>query len=150
MKRAIYTHFLLFYLFITFPLFSQEQPPAGEESFSFVGLRLAEVFERFGAPKAVYSARGNELWQDDVVFQYDYGDFFIYRDRVWQVRVPAAVGVTVGDPKQAAVLTLGNRAVDRGDHLFMSISGRDWPLMVRVNINSAGRVASIYVFRPDL
>nr|AGS52646.1 hypothetical protein [uncultured bacterium contig00043] len=111
---------------------------------------------RFGAPKMVYSARGNELWQDDVVFQYEKAppigavDFFIYRDRVWQVKVASVNGIAVGEPKQSALTVLGSEAEDRADHLLMKVSDRDWPLMLRVNINNGtGRVASIYIYRID-
>ena len=125
------------------PLFAQD------DSFSLVGMKLADLIERFGAPRAVLAARGIETWQDDVVFQYAEGDFYIYRDRVWQVKVASVRGISLGDPKQAAVLVMGNAAEDRGDHLLMPVTGRDWPLMLRVNVNSAGAVSSIFIYRPD-
>jgi hypothetical protein len=112
-------------------------------------MRLDELFERFGPPKAVFAARGNEIWQDDVIFQYEGRDFYIYRDRVWQVKVVTELGVSVGDSKQAAALTLGNMAEDRGDHLLVPLSGKDWPMIFRVNINSSGRVNAIYIYRID-
>jgi hypothetical protein len=140
MKRRFFAIALLFIL---------GSPLWAEDSLAFIGMKLSELIERFGAPKTVFAARGNEIWQDDVVFRYDPGDFYIYGDRVWQVRVTSAFGISVGDPRQAAVLALGSRAEDRGDHLFMPVTGMDWPLMLRANINSAGRVASIFVFRTD-
>ena len=116
---------------------------------SLVGMRLAELIERFGPPATVLAARGNELWQDDVIFQYDEMDFFIYRDRVWQVRVASAHGIRVGDPRQAVVLVLGDDVEDRGDYLVSPLTGRDWPLALRVNFNSAERVSAIFIYRPD-
>ena len=136
-------------IFITLPLWAQEQPVVTENEFSLIGLRLAELIERFGAPRAVYAVRGNELWQDDVVFQYDEGDFFIYRDRVWQVRLPSVRGISVRDRKQVALLVMGDDVHDMGDHLLLPISGNSWPLMFRVNINQAGLVSAIYIYRSD-
>jgi hypothetical protein len=139
MKRKLF----LPLLFLVFPLWAQPAPTA------FVGLTLAELIEHFGAPRTVYAARGGELWQDDVIFQYADADFYIHRDRVWQVRVASAHGVSTGDPKQAAVLTLGDNAQDRGSYLLFPLTTNSWPLMLRVNFNNAGRVSAIYIYRPD-
>jgi len=139
MKRAA---FLFLLLFITLPAIA-------DEPFSFVGLRLAELIERFGVPKAVFASRGNELWQDDVVFQYDEGDFYIYRDRVWQVRLSSVNGVSVRDRKQVALLVMGDDVRDMGDHLLLPVSGNSWPMMFRVNISPEGLVSAIYIYRSD-
>jgi len=146
MKRALFLPLLLFF---ALPLWPQEQVGAGADPFSFVGMKVAEIIERFGAPVEVFAVRGVEIWQDDVVFRYAAADFFIVKDRVWQVKLAAALGINSGDPKQAALLVLGAKAQDNGDHMLMPVSGKDWPLMFRVNINSAGRVAAIYIYRSD-
>ena len=146
MKRVLLLPLLLF---VAFPLLSQEQAVKTDERLSLVGMRLAELIERYGPPKTVYAARGNELWQDDVVFRYDKEDFFIFGDRVWQVRVASAYGVSVNDPKQAALLALGDKAQNMGDYLLMQLSGGDWQLTLRVNFNNAGLVSAIYIYRPD-
>jgi hypothetical protein len=146
MKRAALS---LLLLFVFLPLWAQEQQLSANEPFSIVGLRLAELVERFGLPKTVFAARGNELWQDDVVFQYDEGDFYIYRDRVWQVRLSSVRGISVMDPKQVALLVMGDNVQDMGDHLLLPVSGNNWPMMFRVNINPAGLVSAIYIYRSD-
>jgi len=143
MKRGLVLSLLL----LTIPLWAQEQAASAAED--FVGMRLAEIVERFGTPKAVFAARGNELWQDDVVFQYNEGDFYLYRDRVWQVKLASARGISTGDPKAAALLVLGSAAQDKGDHLLLPLASKSWPLMFRVNLNSAGKVSAIYIYRPD-
>jgi hypothetical protein len=132
--------FSLLLLLTALPLWPQEK---------LVGMKLADLIERFGAPRVVLAARGNETWQDDVVFQYAEGDFYICKDRVWQVKVASIRGISLGDPKQAAALVMGNAAEDRGDHLLMPVIGAGLPLMLRVNINSAGAVSSIFIYRPD-
>jgi hypothetical protein len=131
-----------FFLFMAFPLWS-------DDSLSYIGMKVADLYERFGAPQAVFAARGAEQWQDDVVFRYAQGDFFIHMDRVWQVSVKSAQGVSVGEPKQAVVLALGNKVEDKGDHLLLVLPVRDWQLMLRVNFNNTNRVSAIYVYRPD-
>jgi hypothetical protein len=145
MKKAALSCLFLFFTLA----WAQGQPFSADEPFSFVGLRLAELIERFGAPKAVFAARGGELWQDDVVFQYDEGDFYIYTDRVWQVRLSSVRGISVRDRKQVALLVMGDDVQDMGDHLLLPLYGNNWPMMFRVNINPAGLVSAIYIYRSD-
>jgi len=142
-------------------LVSQQNSNLNDEIVSNIGLRLEELFQRFGAPKAVHAARGEQDWQDDVVFVYNEGDFYIYRDRVWQIGLKSGYGVKIGDSKAAALLALADKAqvpqpspqgegspLDKGDYLLCPITGGAWPLSLRVNFN-AGRVAGIFVFRTD-
>ena len=145
MKRGV---ILLFLLLLTFSLWAQGQAE-NLGTFSYVGMKLAELFERFGAPETVHAARGVEIWQDDVVFKYNEGDFYIFGDRVWQVKLPSAYGITVGDPKAATLLVLGNAAEDKGDHLLIPLNNQDWPLMMRINFNNAFAVSAIFIYRPD-
>ncbi|MDR2478746.1 MAG: hypothetical protein LBD48_05475, partial [Treponema sp.] len=127
---------ILFLLCSHLPVWSQAAGENGVESFA--GMKLADLVGRFGAPKMVYTVRGIDEWQDDVVFVYDNGEFYIYRDRVWQVAVPAACGVKLGDHRAVVDLVLGQEAQNRGDHLLVPLSGGGWPLMLRVNINASG------------
>jgi len=150
------TPLLLLLFFLVFPLWAQNQPIyaglSNDEQLSFVGMMMADLLERFGSPRSVLAERGKEVWQDDVVFQYNGADFYIYRDRIWQVKLASTHGISNGDRKAAVMLVLGNRAEDKGDHALLSISGRSWPLMMRVNFNNAGNtgvVTAIYIYRPD-
>ncbi|MCL2243518.1 MAG: hypothetical protein FWC03_03505 [Treponema sp.] len=145
MRRRILFSLLLL---LSLPILAQGQTD-GSGAFFFVGMKLEEVFERFGAPIAVYAARGIEVWQDDVIFQYSVGDFYIFGDRVWQVRLPAAYGISAGDPKAAVLLVLGNAAEDMDDHVLIPLTGQDWPLVMRINFNKTYAVSAIYVYRPD-
>ena len=145
MKRGV---FLLLMLLLTLSIWAEGQVEYSD-TLSIIGIKLDELIERFGVPQAVYAARGIELWQDDVVFQYSGGEFYIFKDRVWQVKLPSAYGVTIGDPKAAVLLVMGNAAEDRGDHLLMPLNGQNWPLAVRINFNNASMVNAIYIYRTD-
>ena len=131
------------------PLWPQEQADTAADMLYFVGMTPAQLIGRLGPPGMVFAVRGNELWQDDVVFRYAEGDFYIYRDRVWQVKLASLHGISNGDPKAVALLVLGNTAQDRGDHVLLPVTGGNWPLMLRVNINETGLVSAIYIYRPD-
>ena len=132
------------------PLWPQAVLPEGQygEPLSFVGMRLDELFRRLGPPQSVYAARGEERWQDDVVFTYSEGDFYIYRDRVWQIGLKSAYGLRVRDARTVALLVLGNNAHDQGDYMLYSFSGGAWPISLRVNF-SEGVISAIFVYRPD-
>ena len=106
------------------------------------------MFSRFGPPRTVYTVRGQEIWQDDVVFVYSAGDFYIYRDRVWQISVQSVFGMKVGDAKAVALLVLGENAQDRGSYLLCDIGGFSWPMSLRINFD-AEKISAIYIFRPD-
>jgi hypothetical protein len=116
---------------------------------SLVGLNLENLLSRFGLPRAVYAARGAEDWQDDVVFVYGEGDFYVYKDRVWQIKVKAAYGVRLGDPRPAVVLTLGEKAEDFENFIILSLPSKGWPLALRVNLDDSGFVSALYVYRTD-
>ncbi|MCL2806241.1 MAG: hypothetical protein FWD26_09910 [Treponema sp.] len=154
MKQAA---FLSLMFFLIFPLWPQERPLntglSNDEQYAFIGLMVSDVIERYGPPRTVAAARGIELWQDDVIFQYTGVDFYIFRDRVWQVRFSATHGISNGDSKTAVLLALGNRMggspQDRDDHLLLPVSGKNWPLMLRVNFNSSGQTSAIFLYRLD-
>jgi uncharacterized SAM-binding protein YcdF (DUF218 family) len=141
--------FCFFLLSAVQPLWSQVSVSSGGEASSLVGLRLEELVARFGLPQTVYASRGQEPWQDDVVFVYKEGDFYIYKDRVWQAGLKSAYGVSLGDSKPAVLLMLGEEAADQGDYILVPLPSGGWPLMLRVNLNASGRVSAIFIFRPD-
>jgi len=139
--------------FLSFPLFAQNQPIyAGlntDEQLSLVGMMMADLLAKFGPPRSVICERGIEPWQDDVVFQYNGADFYIYRDRIWQVKLASTHGISNGDKKAAVLLALGNKAEEKEDYALVAINGKNWPLMLRVNFNNTGLVTAIYIYRPD-
>jgi len=128
-------------------------PQAGQTSVdpsSYIGLTLADLYGRFGIPGSVYAARGLEVWQDDVVFVYGFADFFIVQDRVWKVGVKEAYLIRAGDPATAVFLSFGE-AVSRGpEYAVFPFTGRPWPMSLRFNFDSSGRVSMIYIYRSDL
>ncbi|HCC36460.1 MAG TPA: hypothetical protein DEQ14_01940 [Treponema sp.] len=141
-----------FLLLAAAPLWPQNSPPAAfslDEASALIGLKLDELAARFGLPQTVYASRGQETWQDDVVFVYGVGEFYIFKDRVWQVSLKTAGGIALGDPKAAVTLTLGETAEDNGAYVLFPLPPVGWPLTLRVNFNPAGSVSAIFIYRPD-
>jgi hypothetical protein len=135
-------------LVIAQALWSQQGGGRDDDIVPIIGLSLEDLFQRFGAPRTVHAARGDENWQDDVVFVYGDKDFYIYRDRVWQIGLKSGYGIKTGDVKAAALLALADKAQDMGDYLLYPITGGAWPLSLRVNFN-AGKISGMFVYRTD-
>jgi len=154
--------FVICYLLFPLPLlWAQQGVSRNDEIVSNIGLRLEDVFLRYGVPNTVHAARGNEHWQDDVVFVYSEWDFYIFRDRVWQIGLKSGYGMKIGDPKAAALLVLADKArvfqpspkgegspLDEGDYLLYPLTGGTWPLSLRVNFKD-GKISGIFVYRTD-
>ncbi|MDR2630511.1 MAG: hypothetical protein LBC60_06285 [Spirochaetaceae bacterium] len=137
---------LLFFFGIQGPLGAQYQ---GEEPSTLIGLTLVEALSRFGPPQAVYPVRGREEWQDDVVFEYENQDLYIYRDRIWQVGLKTVYGITLGDTRRLALLVLGDGVQNFSGYILSSLSGASWPLMLRVNLDSQDKVSGLFIYRSD-
>jgi len=141
-KTVLYRGF--FFLFLAFSIYGQSE----NDPSSLIGITLTELIDRFGIPRQVYPVRGADVWQDDVVFVYDSGDFFVVGNRVWQLRLRSAYNVRDGDTKAAVTRTLGSGMDYEGFTLYQ-LPSRTWPLMLRINWNTSGRAAGIYIFRSD-
>jgi hypothetical protein len=150
MKSLIIVGLLFVTLFPSPPLAAQEQ--AAPEFENAVGLTLKEVFAYYGQPDAVHTVRGAEEWQDDVVFVYDSLklDVYIYKDRVWQVCVQSALGLKKGDRKAAALLALAGGIEEQDGYLLYNYPNTVWPKYARFNLDAAGRITTIYIYRPDM
>lgn len=115
-----------------------------------IGMTITELIGRFGVPRSVYSSRGLQEWQDDVVFVYDEGDFYIVKDRVWQIAVKTIKLIRTGDPAAAAFLGFGEAFYSTPDCALFVLKGYNWPLSVRFNFSSEGKIEMIFIYRSDL
>lgn len=114
-----------------------------------VGSTLQSIITQFGSPLAVYSVRGQEPWQDDVVFSYDGIDLYWYQNRVWQIGIPQGFGLKKGDTKEAVLAILGEPLIQQDTYLVYRLPSRGWPLRLRVLFSESNTVHSLYVYRPD-
>ena len=144
MKSGIFGLAIALLLFAAPAVWAQQEEPQ-----YFVGMTVSQLIGRFGPPLTVHASRGQEPWQDDVVFQYPMGNFYIHRDRVWQVSVNSTHGIRLGDPRAAVLLTLGDNARDFGSNVVYQLPPASWPMALRVNLNAAGIVTAIFVYRSD-
>jgi hypothetical protein len=120
-----------------------------EDPVTIVGMTLAMVYARYGIPESVYAVRGAEEWQDDVVFVYNNWDLYIYQDRVWQIGLKSAYGISLGDPGGVVSLALGSGVEVYNGYMLYPLPSRSWPLQLRIDLDAAGKIAAIFVFRSD-
>jgi hypothetical protein len=124
--------------------------PETEDPVELIGLSIAELYTRYGPPESVYAARGLETWQDDAVFVYGSTEYYLYWDRVWQVKVDAVKSIRVGNRRGVIPLVLGEGALELDTCTLYPLNGLSWPMMLRFNVNSAGLITGIYIYRTDL
>ena len=135
--------------FLVFPsLFLAAQSNTASDPSALIGMTLSELYKNHGVPKNVYAVRGAAVWQDDVVFVYDNIEFFIFGNRVWQLKVRSAYNVKDRDTKASVTKTLGEGRSFEGYTLYQ-LPGKTWPLMLRINWDASERAAGIYIYRPD-
>jgi hypothetical protein len=114
-----------------------------------IGLNLNMVYTRYGIPDSVYAVRGAEEWQDDVVFVYADWDLYVYKDRVWQVGLKSSHGIHQGDSGGVVSLVLGEGVKTYGGYMLYTLPSRSWPLQMRFDLDTAGKVAAIFIYRSD-
>ena len=134
------------------------QAPPGLDLPALVGLTLPEAFQLFGAPEQVFAARGQESWQDDVVFYYP-GHLYLfwYQNRVWQARVDehhaggflASGGLAMGRSREEVLGLLGPPMRELGESLVYHLEDRGYPVRLRLYFRE-GLLADAYCYRGDL
>ena len=130
--------------FILFPVFAQSD----SDPSALIGTTLSDLIKTYGVPKNVYAVRGVAAWQDDVVFVYDTIEFFIFGNRVWQLKVRSAYNIKTGDTKAAVNNVMGEGRTYEGYTLYQ-LPGKAWPIMLRINWDPSGRAEGIYIYRSD-
>jgi hypothetical protein len=140
---------------------SPSPPPAeapGLDLPALVGLTLAQASRLYGSPEQVFCARGQESWQDDVVFYYP-GHLYLfwYQDRVWQARVDehheggflASRALAMGERREEVLAALGPPMRELGDALVYHLEDRGYPVRLRLYFRE-GLLADAYCYRGDL
>jgi len=126
-------------------------PPSGPD---LIGMQLAQAVESFGTPQHVYPVRGDQPWQDDVVFFYSTHLYlYWFDDRVWQVRFDehfegTFLGLSMGASRADAVALLGKSIAAESDWAIFQLPDRGFPVRARLFFR-AGKLSDAYIYRSD-
>ena len=145
--RKIFCCFLVVFILLPALLVFSQADNISDPA-SLIGMTLPDLIKNYGVPKNVYAVRGVEVWQDDVVFVYDRIEFFIYGNRVWQVKVRSAYNIKNGDNRTAVGRVMGEGRNFEGYTLYQ-LPGKAWPIMLRINWDTSGRAEGLYIYRSD-
>ena len=125
------------------------------EATQVLGMGLKSAIDAFGLPQNMFTFRGTEEDQDDVVFYYpDHMYLFWFKDRVWQVRFDRRAnvvlhGVSLGMTRQEVEAVVKERPlVERGDSLYFDLATGSFPVRVRV-VFAGSTVTDLYVYRSE-
>lgn len=144
---------LLVLLFMLVPLFLHAQDSGNSEAeidpASYVGFTLSMLYDELGMPESVYAVRGNESWQDDVVFVYPAIEVYLFKDRVWQVCPVSVYNIKMGDSADTVKTAMGEPLIAAEQYLLYRLPSQAWPMMMRINLNEEGGAASFFIYRSD-
>lgn len=125
-----------------------------DDAASFLGLGLSSALERCGTPASVGVVRGEEAWQDDVVFSYSAGySLFWVGDKLWQIRfgkgyAGSVYGLFLGDKAEKVYSILGTPYYQGEGTLVYRLPYRSYPVRLRLVVTE-GAVSDFYLYRAD-
>jgi len=120
----------------------------------YIGQDLKSALDSLGAPKEVFTFRGHDDAQDNVVFFYpDFLYLFWYRNKVWQVRcdrrfAKPLFGFAMGMPREVIERTSARHFTAVGDSLYFDLDDAKYPMRVRL-VFASGALIDLYVYRSD-
>ena len=141
----------------------EEAPDESEapEPVSILGMHPADIFETLGPPDEIYPLRGENNWQDDVVFYYNNNLYlFIFKNRVWQIRADyryqdKILGIKPGLTQEETIEILGRPfSAKEGEYIFLNPASltrleTGFPLRMRILYDTEKRISDIYLYRGD-
>lgn len=128
--------------------------PGDFDPIKLIGLDLSGAMSTLGVPQEVFSYRGDDASQDNVVFYYgSYLYLFWYQNRVWQVRCDTRfsrplLGLTLGMARDSVTRALKIPTTADGDSLYFDVNDAQYPIRVRL-VFSDGVLSDVYVYRSD-
>jgi len=119
-----------------------------------IGLDIPAAVAALGLPQQMFTWRGAEEREDNVVFYYpDFLYLFWFKDKVWQVRcdrrfASTVFGLTLGASREQVERTSLRTLTPNGDSLYFDLSEGSYPLRVRL-VFTASVLSDLYVYRSD-
>ena len=119
-----------------------------------IGMDIRTALQTLGAPQQMFTVRGVDESEDNVVFFYpDFTYLFWYKDRVWQVRydrrsAATVLGITLGMTREQVHAANPTPMTSAGDSLYFDLQSAPYPLRVRL-VFTASILSDLYLYRSD-
>ena len=127
---------------------------ADRDPTQLIGMDIRTVLQTLGAPQQMFTVRGVDESEDNVVFFYpDFTYLFWYKDRVWQVRydrrsAATVFGITLGMTREQVQRANPTPMTSAGDSLYFDLQSAPFPLRVRL-VFAAAVLSDLYLYRSD-
>ena len=144
---------IILFMYVSLPV-PGEEIDKDFDPVSFLGLNPVELGVRFGMPQEVFTFRGDESREDNVVFYYPgHIYFFFFENRVWQVRMDrrfegSVVNLTMGMAEDETERNFGKPLYKDERSSLFRISHQGYPVKVRLFFKD-GKLNDCYVYRGD-
>ncbi len=132
--------------------FSQENMPISPEQ--YIGMEPDEVWNTFGPPTHLFSRRGDNAAEDDVVFYRSGLYLYWFQNRIWQVRADRnysgfLAGIRIGDSLDSVLEKYPDLLSKTAESIIIEINRDIYPVRLRLALDSQGTVNDMYLFRGD-
>jgi hypothetical protein len=128
---------------------AQENASAEIDPASYAGFTIQNLNDELGMPTSVHAVRGNEAWQDDVVFVYPSIEVYLFKDRVWQVCPVSVYDIKRGDSIDQVKNLISEPLIATEQYLLYRLKSLAWPMMFRINLDQEGKAESFFIYRAD-
>ena len=126
-----------------------------------LGLTPAEAYQKMGAPFEIFPMRGENEWQDDVVFYYsNHVYLFWFKNRVWQFRADkrfegTILGLKIGLSRKEVNKMIG-KPFKNNDSSEVYLNPKNitryetgFPVRMKVFYDDDNMTTDIYIYRGD-
>jgi hypothetical protein len=126
-----------------------------------LGLTPEKAYQKMGTPFEIFPMRGENEWQDDVVFYYsNHVYLFWFKNRVWQFRADkrfegTILGLKTGLNRKEVNRMLGKPfKKDDSSEIYLNPKNitryeTGFPVRLKVFYGADNKVSDIYVYRGD-
>jgi hypothetical protein len=125
-----------------------------------LGFSIEQVYENYGIPAEIFPFRGEEEWQDNVVFYFpNHFYLFWFQNRVWQVRIdtrysPYFMGIRMGMSKADVTRKLGEPFYIDTDSIVYNLPDQGVPVRMRLFFSISepaiiSELTDVYIYRGD-
>lgn len=121
----------------------------------YLGFTMQNIWDTFGVPAEVFPFRGEDEWQDNVVFYYpNHVYLFLFDNRVWQIRIDSRYEknitgtIKMGTSKDTILRRLGEAFYEDSESCMYILPDHGVPVRMRLFFKD-DTLNDVYIYRGD-